>query len=65
MKKHSGMMYPKPTRVSKQQKYTCTKCGKELTPSTAFYYVDSCNFAITNSAKPYCQVCYIKTYGRY
>ena len=64
MKKSGGMMYPKRSNRT-PQKCACTKCGKELTPSTAFYYVDSCNFAITNSSKPYCKACYLETYGRY
>ena len=64
MKKVGSMMYPK-GRKNTTTECACTKCGKELTPAAAFYYVDSCNFAITNSAKPYCKECYIETYGRY
>lgn len=64
MKRVGGMMYAKVGGNTKK-KCSCAKCGKELTPATAFYYVDSCNFAITNSAKPYCKECYIEIYGRY
>lgn len=56
MKKVGHMMYPK-AKKRKDQKCTCCKCGKELTPAQAFYYVDSCNFAITQSAKPHCIDC--------
>lgn len=57
------MMYAnKPRKAAKKCK--CTKCSKELTPETAFYYVDSCNYAITNNAPPYCYECYKETYKR-
>ncbi len=62
MKKHGGMMYPQITR-KKETKCTCKKCGKELTPATAYYYVDSCNCAITNNAPAYCRECYKAVYG--
>lgn len=61
MKKVHGMMYPK--KAKKNKNCTCTKCGKELTPATAYYYVDGCNCAITNSAPPYCKECYKVVYG--
>lgn len=64
MKRRGNMMYPK-NGPRTQQKCNCTKCGQELTQATAFYYVDGNNCAITNSAKPYCRECYIKTFGRY
>lgn len=64
MKRRGSMMYPKSGKRT-PQKCNCTKCGQELTPATAYYYVDSCNFAITNSAQPYCRECYIQTFGRY
>lgn len=63
MKKFNGMMYPQRKKQS-LKKLTCFKCGKELTPSTAYYYVDGCNCAITDSAPPYCKPCYIEKYGR-
>lgn len=63
MKKYGGMMYPA-HRPRKAGKLQCYKCKRELTPATAFYYVDSCNCAITNNAPPYCKDCYIATYGR-
>lgn len=62
MKKVGGMMYARQAKTTKKCK--CTKCGKELTPATAFYYVDSCNFAITNNSKPYCLECYKATYKK-
>lgn len=63
MKKVGGMMYPKNKR-QKSSKCTCTRCKKELTPATAFYYVDSCNCAITQNAPPFCYDCYLIEYGR-
>lgn len=48
----------------KSEECVCTACRKILTPSTAFYYVDGCNFAITASAPPYCRECYREKYGR-
>lgn len=57
MKKINGMIYPKRPRKA-AKKYKCNKCGKELTPATAYFYVDSCNFAITENAPPYCIECY-------
>ena len=63
MKKYGGMMYP-PKTNNNIKNCNCTGCGKELTPKTAYYYVDSCNFAITNNSQPYCKPCYIKKYGK-
>lgn len=57
MKKNNGMMFPKIGRASKTPKLVCCVCGKELTPSTAYYYVDESNYAITNSAPPHCYEC--------
>jgi DNA-directed RNA polymerase subunit RPC12/RpoP len=57
MKKIRGMMYPK-TKEHKTQSYKCARCNKELTPSTAYFYVDSCNCAITDNAPPHCYDCY-------
>ena len=50
-------------RVEKKS-YICAKCGKVLTPQEACFYVDGCNCAITQSAKPLCAECYVKSYGR-
>ena len=63
MKKYGAMMYPG-HKGKKVTKCTCNKCGKELTPNTAFYYVDECNWAITNNAPPYCRECYKEVYGK-
>ena len=59
-----GMMYPK-QKQHKAARLKCFKCGAELTPATAYHYVDSCNCAITNNAPPHCRDCYIATYGRW
>lgn len=64
MKKHGGMMYPVTKTTKAVKNLSCHKCGKELTPSTAFHYVDSCNCAITRNAPPFCLSCYKATYGR-
>ena len=64
MKRVSNMMYPR-RRTSKNKKYTCHNCGKELIPSTAYFYVDGCNCAITDNAPPYCKACYKLVYGKY
>ncbi len=64
MKKIGGMMYPK-QKQRKTGQLQCNKCKKMLTPPTAFYYVDSCNCAITDNAPPHCKECYIATYGRW
>ena len=64
MRKYGHMMCPKNGKRT-QTKCRCTKCGQELTPATAYYYVDGNSFAITNSSKPYCRECYIQTFGRY
>lgn len=61
MKKVGGMMYV--NKVKKSGECLCTACKKALTPSTAFYYVDGCNCAITSNAPPYCRECYIEKYG--
>lgn len=56
MKKNKGMMFPnKKNKVSNRLR--CSKCGKELTPKTAYYYVDGCNCAITDNALPLCLEC--------
>ena len=65
MKKIGGMMYPKQIKKPKIKKYICYKCKKELTPATAYFYVDSCNCAITNNAPAYCKECYISVYGKW
>ncbi len=62
MKRINGMMYPKTKRKTEKQ-YICSMCGENLTPSTAFFYVDSCNFAITENSSPLCRECYRKKYG--
>ena len=64
MKKIGGMMYPKQKR-HKVNELQCYKCQKKLTPATAYYYVDSCNCAITDNAPPHCKECYIEKYGRW
>ena len=65
MKKFGGMMYPEHKARKAQKNLQCNKCKKELTPATAYYYVDSCNCAITQNAPPYCRECYIEMYGRW
>ena len=64
MKRVRGMMYPR-RQTTKLKKYTCCKCGKELTPSTAYFYVDGCNCAITDNAQAHCKECYISVYGKH
>ena len=49
------MMYTK--KPKKTKIVCCCVCGKKLKPNEAYYYVDGCNFAITNNAKPYCKDC--------
>ena len=63
MKKANGMLYAKQSKT-KNTIVKCTKCGNELTPDQACYYVDGCNFAITNSSPPYCIKCYKETYKK-
>ena len=63
MKKYGCMMYPKHINKKATKCIICKKCGKELTPATAFYYVDGCNCAITNNAPAYCRECYREVYG--
>ena len=57
------MIYPQ-NKTTKIKNCNCEKCKKELTPAEAYYYVDSCNCAITQSAKPYCRECYKIAFGR-
>lgn len=64
MKRVGDMMYPR-RRKSTVKKYTCNKCGKELIPATAYFYVDGCNCAITDNAPAHCRECYISVYGKY
>ena len=64
IKRNGNMLYVKPKR-NNYKNCKCVKCNKELTPSTAYYYVDGCNCAITDNAPPHCKECYIGTYGRY
>jgi hypothetical protein len=56
MKRVNKMMYPKQSGKN-NKKTACCVCGRELTPAQAFYYVDSCNCAITQNAKPHCYEC--------
>lgn len=63
MKKIGGMMYPKQRARRTQKSYVCKKCGKVLTPSEAYFYVDSCNCAITENSPAYCRECYKERYG--
>ena len=59
MKKINGMMFAgRSRRVPNTVR--CASCRKELTASEAFYKVDGCNYAITNSAKPFCFDCSLK-----
>ena len=62
MKKYGGMMYPNRKRRAAPKRITCAKCKKELTPATAYSYVDGCNCAITNNAPEYCLDCYKQIY---
>lgn len=43
---------------------SCAGCGARLCPADARYYVDSCNIAITNSARPKCPTCEPDRYPR-
>ena len=61
MKRSGYMMYPKMKRT-KQKTVPCHRCGKPLTPAEACYYVDSCNYAITQNAPAHCVECYKAVY---
>lgn len=63
MKRINGMMYPTTRRKRTKVKYICADCKDTLTPSTAFFYVDGCNFAITENSLPLCRECYRKKYN--
>ena len=63
MKRVNGMMYSKTKRKTAKE-YICSMCGEKLTPSTAFFYVDGCNFAITENSPPLCRECYRKKYNK-
>jgi hypothetical protein len=54
MKKVKGMMY---TGKSKKLSNVCSKCNKTCLPSDIYFYVDGCNFAITNNSKGICKDC--------
>ena len=56
MKKNNGIMYPR-RKSTAQKTVNCCVCGKSLTPAEAWYDVDGDNYAITQSAPPYCGVC--------
>ncbi len=56
MKKQNGMMYPR-HKSTAQKPVNCCICGKQLAPAEAWYDVDGDNYAITQSAPPYCVVC--------
>ena len=62
MKKFNGYMAPR-TRRKVKDKYICSACKKELTPSEAYFYCDADNYAITENAPPYCRECYRNVYG--
>lgn len=62
MKRNGHMMYAK-HKTANHKTVCCCVCGKQLTPDKAYYYVDGCNFAITNNAKPYCKDCKDKKEG--
>lgn len=62
MRKYNGYMIPKVKRTA-QNKYVCVMCGKDLDAKSAYFYVDSCNCAITENSKPYCLDCYRRKYG--
>ena len=57
------MLYVK-NKQTKNKIVNCKKCGTPLTPEKACYYVDGCNFAITNSSPAYCLKCYRETYKK-
>ena len=63
MRKVNRYMIPTGKRSS-QKKYVCASCNKHISAESAFFYVDSCNCAITNNSRPYCQECYEKKYHR-
>ncbi len=62
MRKNNGYMIPKVKRKTADS-YVCSGCGKTLSPRDAFFYVDSCNCAITDNSKPFCRECYRIKYG--
>lgn len=49
MRKVNGYMIPI-GRKRRCGKVKCKRCGKQLTPAEACYYVDGCNCAITANA---------------
>lgn len=62
IKRNNGYMIPK-IKTTKAKKLVCSNCEKELTPQTAYFYVDGNNCAITNNSPTFCKECYIKKYG--
>lgn len=58
MRKVNGYMIPI-GRKRRCGKVKCKRCGKQLTPAEACYYVDGCNCAITANAPAYCLDCYL------
>lgn len=64
IKRINGYMTPR-TKKAAPKSYTCALCGKQLEPKDAYFYVDGCNCAITDSALPYCIKCYADKYGRW
>lgn len=62
IKRNNGYMIPK-IKTTKAKKLVCSNCKKELTPQTAYFYVDGNNCAITNNSPTFCKECYIKKYG--
>lgn len=62
IKRNNGYMIPK-IRATKIKNCICSKCKKELTPQTAYIYVDGNNCAITKNSPMLCKECYIEKYG--
>lgn len=64
LKRNNGYMTPRSTKRSTPKSYSCARCGKELLPKDAYFYVDGCNFAITENAPAHCRECYKEVYGK-
>lgn len=63
IKRTNDYMMPR-TKKSAPKSYICSKCKQELLPKDAYFYVDGCNYAITDNALAYCRECYREVYDR-
>lgn len=62
MKRINGYMIPR-QKKKVADAYICFRCKKKLEPKDAYFYVDSCNCAITENSLPHCRECYRVEYG--